>query len=166
MRKEMLDGRVAVYDNGVVTKVVCGKEEALYPHKSSGYYGVCVDGKNYRIHRLVAEAFVDNPYNKSIVNHKDGNRANNSASNLEWVTPSENIQHAYNIGAYKKERKSNKLCEHRLTIGITDSQYNELLNMRTFDEFKRCSISDIFRQMFLIGIKEYMTNNSKQGVTS
>lgn len=162
MRKEIFNGRLVVYDNGVVTEVICGKEEALYPHKLSGYYGICVDGKNYLIHRLVAEAFVDNPLNKSMVNHKDGDKTNNSASNLEWVTPSENIQHAYNIGAYKKKRKSNKLCEHRLTIGLTDSQYDELLDMRRFDEFRRCSISDIFRQMFLMGIKEYTSENNKE----
>ena len=66
-----------------------------------GYVVVCLCKGNKRstisVHRLVASAFIPNPYGKREVNHIDGNRSNNNASNLEWVTRSENERHAYQV---------------------------------------------------------------------
>lgn len=50
-----------------------------------------------RIHRLVAIAFIKNPFNKETVNHKDGNKLNNNADNLEWTTIKENVIHSIKV---------------------------------------------------------------------
>jgi hypothetical protein len=74
-------------------------ERILKPHKNEyGYLYVPLAKdtvkKKHKLHRLVAKAFVDNPEGKRCVNHKDGNKENNNADNLEWVTHSENMKHA------------------------------------------------------------------------
>lgn len=59
--------------------------------------------KQYKrfLHRLMAEAFIPNPLNLPMVNHKDGNKKNFSLDNLEWCTPRENCLHAYRTGLNK-----------------------------------------------------------------
>lgn len=64
-------------------------------------YGVRGSG-NYYIHRLVAQAFIVNPEELTQVNHEDGNKQNNEASNLQWMTPIQNGTHAAALGLYKK----------------------------------------------------------------
>ena len=56
------------------------------------------ENKHRPIHRLVAAAFIDNPDNLPEVNHIDGDKLNNCVSNLEWVSRSQNMKHAYSIG--------------------------------------------------------------------
>ena len=71
-------------------------------------YTLCKDGKTYyySLHTLLAETFIPNPLNKKCVNHKDNNSMNNELSNLEWVTYSENVKHAWDNGYCEGVRKS------------------------------------------------------------
>ena len=65
----------------------------------AGYQQVCLGAGNYRyIHRLVAQAFIENPFGLPQVNHMNGDKQNNAASNLEWCSASENARHAYDTG--------------------------------------------------------------------
>lgn len=72
---------------------------------NTGY--VCLklvkDGKRISVllHRVVAEHFQPNPENKPEVNHKDGNKLHNAASNLDWVTSAENKAHARENGLWE-----------------------------------------------------------------
>lgn len=63
--------------------------------------------KRIAVHRLVAFTWLEQPNEKQVwVNHKDGNKANNNANNLEWTTISENIQHAFDNGLHKTYKGS------------------------------------------------------------
>jgi hypothetical protein len=89
-----------------------GKESRVLPSKvlkgylrNCGYFivnlsknGIVVSNT---IHRLMAEAFIVNPFNLPEVNHKDGNKQNNDLNNLEWVTRRQNVQHAVDTGLLK-----------------------------------------------------------------
>lgn len=56
----------------------------------------------FRVHRLVAEAFIDNPEQLPFVNHKDCDRANNTAGNLEWCTQWQNLSHSEKLGRMQR----------------------------------------------------------------
>lgn len=93
---------------------------------NKGYHNVTLNQnkykRGYKVHRLVAETYIPNPENKPQVNHIDGNKSNNHISNLEWVTGSENVKHAVNIGlrdkAHEKARIENSKMVLHLSTGI------------------------------------------------
>ena len=71
---------------------------------SIGYRRVWLNSpvkKRFFVHRLVAYHFVDGYREELVVNHKDGNKQNNKAENLEWVSRSENDLHAFKLGLRK-----------------------------------------------------------------
>jgi hypothetical protein len=109
------EGSYIVSDTGIVlskSRDIFNKDKSLHSRKKQatltqfinkfGYPTVYLykDGvkKRFFVHRLVAEAFIENIENKRCVNHKDGIKTNNDVSNLEWVTHSENTIHAYKTG--------------------------------------------------------------------
>lgn len=82
---------------------------------SVGYYTVTLYKNNKStvklVHVLIAETFIPNPESKPQVNHIDGVKLNISVENLEWVTRSENIQHAYDTGLTKNKGESHYLSK-------------------------------------------------------
>ena len=102
--------------------------------------------KNKLVHRLVATAFISNPDNKPEVNHKDGNKLNNSISNLEWMTRSENIQHGFETGLISRQ------IGHKKSVGSKNSMAKlneekvkqirkELLKSSSYDIAKKYGVS-------------------------
>ena len=81
-------------------------------YNNVGHKVVCV-------HKIVAKAFVPNPKDKLEVNHKDGDKTNNKASNLEWCSGSENRQHAIDTGLIKTG------SSHKLSL-LTPEQVNDI----------------------------------------
>ena len=116
MREKSLDflgyPNYSVTDDGMVFNLNyrhTGKKKELKKHNiNNGYFDVTLFNENcketFKIHRLVALAFLPNPDNLPIINHKDENPSNNHISNLEWCTNKYNC----NYGT-KKERLSKKL---------------------------------------------------------
>ena len=100
------EGKYRVSNRGEIVSIhykrsIKENPQPLVPRESNGYLYVVLS-KNNKVkvakpHRLVAELFIPNPDNKPYVNHKDGNKQNNSVENLEWVTPLENNLHMYHV---------------------------------------------------------------------
>lgn len=100
-----------VYEDGTVYGP---RGKRKFQKTRNGYFIFCVrergtgDAHTVVVHRLIAETFIPNKDNKPTVNHKDGNKENNSVSNLEWATYQENAYHAWKTGLYSKACK--RLC--------------------------------------------------------
>lgn len=99
-------------DTGVVRNAKTGRELKQFKGKD-GYKRVQVARKTFLVHRLVAFMFVRCEPGKDFVNHKDGDKLNNHASNLEWCTRAENMKHAYQMGLKSSNGEKNGRC--RLT---------------------------------------------------
>ncbi len=108
------DGAVLVPDNRSVPRF---KLHWTYGNTDAfGYKRVQVGGKTYKVHRLVAEAFIENPDWKKTVDHIDRNRANNILSNLRWATASEqreNSSSVINRADYGVREKDDKAAYQR-----------------------------------------------------
>ena len=130
-----IDGHV--YRNGVKLKgASCGK--------NVGYRRLVVfyeDGSSKRhfVHRIIAEAFIENQDQKPCVNHINGKKDDNRVENLEWVTCSENHKHAYQLGL----KDASKCCP---TLGNNKGQTSKYMYVTRYTDSRedsyRATISD------------------------
>ena len=118
------EGLYKINAKGEIWRV--NKNKPLKPHRCQGYLRVSLyDGgkqRKFYVHRLVAFSFLDEPSNKdrNEINHKDGNKLNNSVSNLEWLTCQENLKHA----------RDNGLLKTKITKEIAEKIYNDTGSIR------------------------------------
>ena len=88
-----------ISNKGVIRNALTKKLKYVEDN-TAGYLRVVLDNKKYFVHRLVAEMFCEGYFEGAVVNHKDFDKHNNSANNLEWVSRSENAKHA-SIGGHQ-----------------------------------------------------------------
>lgn len=101
---------------GTIISMHSGIAKELKPATDKKGYrrvGLTIDGKlcTKKVHRIIASLYISNPNNKPIVNHIDGNKANNNLSNLEWVTAKENTKHAIDNGLFVFPSPINKVIK-------------------------------------------------------
>lgn len=98
------------------------REKILIPTEDKdGYLVIGLLGKNRKIHRLVAKAFIPNPFCFPQVNHKDGNKKNNNVENLEWCSNLYNQIHAFKIGLKKTKKYAKINCNDNRIVDIYNS---------------------------------------------
>lgn len=144
-------GRVRSVDRVVprqgLTKSLTCKEQIRKPFVTpKGYERLQLtkngSAKNFFVHILVAKAFITNPEDKPEVNHKNGIKADNRYSNLEWVTSSENQIHAYDNGLKESTVKYVVTCTE---LDITTFGCNKMERVLRERGYERAESAAIWR---------------------
>jgi hypothetical protein len=142
-RKIKRNQNYSINRNGEIRNDATGKIKKPYENKANGYMTVDLYSNNkstkVTVHRLLAEAFIPNPYEKPCIDHKDGNRQNNSLSNLRWATYSENNSR-FNTNGVRSERiVVTKYKEQRKKRGGGHIAWGEIESIQYFDKIKDCA---------------------------
>mgnify|MGYP002991328437 CR=1 FL=1 len=108
-------------------------------------------GKMFRVHRLVAAAFIPNPENKPCIDHIDGDRANNHADNLRWSTRKQNANNPISIERYRKAGiiqkpyKQLQIPVQQLKDGFLIGSYSSIREAERATGIAHTSISRVIR---------------------
>ena len=129
----------------------CIRKNVLH---NTGYEVVRLGNNTFRVHRLVACAFLQNPDNKPFVNHKDGDKRNNKLENLEWATEQENTDHAIQNELFNVKGVNNPACKFT-EADVSDwwLLYSNGIELQQIaDEYgtNRNSISRLLRMYYIV----------------
>lgn len=127
----------------------------LTPQKNvlNGYYYVGISGKNLALHRIVAHSFVDGEtQDNNTVNHIDGNKDNNKASNLEWMSQSSNNIHSYR-----------ELGRKVINVGKANRKYKKIIYKDKY-EFKTVAAFSRFIGKSPTQCRRYLSSPSKYDI--
>lgn len=151
-------GYIEVSDQGRVRSLLSGSPRVLKTSiDKKGYHRIRVtierEKQGYKLHREVAKAFIPNPCKLPQVNHIDGNKNNNSVSNLEWVTNKENVHHAIEKGLWQSvfeaskkenERRKKPIIAYRFEGEFPCTRYYESISEAERDIGSR-HITDVLK---------------------
>lgn len=115
-------------------RIIKGQQDAY------GYVTLTIRNKQMKAHRLVAKYFVENPLNKTQVNHKNGIKYDNRAENLEWCTHEENMKHLYLNMPFKHKTSKQKWCERNNLIRKL-AKFVEAKNLNEVNEARNSAIN-------------------------
>ena len=131
----------SINENGEVKNNISGKILKSFINKKSGYKIIDLwrnnKCKKIALHRLIAEAFIPNPLHKPTVDHKDGNRLNNSIDNLRWATYQEQNSRFNTYGV-----RSEKITV--TNINGTKLEFNRITDVA---KYFNCNISNISQML-------------------
>lgn len=152
-KKIKRNNNYSINENGEVRNDNTGYIKTPFVNKSNQYPTIDLyeNGKSKKvtIHRLIAEAFIPNPENKLTVDHKDGNRQNNSIENLRWATYSEQNSRFRTIGVRSQTVIVKHHEEDRKKRGGGHNKWLNIINTIEFEsvsktaEYFNCTISNI-----------------------
>jgi hypothetical protein len=142
-----------INNNGIIKSKISQKGEFLHPFTNKTGYMIAnlwrVNEKRtpMLISRLVAIHFIPNPDNKPCVNHKDGNKQNNNANNLEWVTYHENTLHAHRI--LKIAQKRGHCSEERkMKIGLGNTKFNKEIRDSIISDYNNGVVMSLLKTKY------------------
>ena len=149
-----------IFEDGTIESNVRNKDKSKYyvmkQQNNNGYKTIMLrsnEGKAeiFRVHRLVAMAFVENPNNYTIINHIDGVKNNNHFSNLEWCTYSMNNKHAFDT-KLKENKKSYTKDEEIEIIKLRKSGLRAKDIQKIFPHLKIYVIQKLYEKYGLIKV--------------